>query len=80
MDGSGNAVTFDWFFFTVCFQMYFQRKWMDVSGSQDMQMEGSGNTVTEQFLVAICLSSQRTPVQHDTQVDILKKTNFSKTF
>ena len=48
--------------------------------SQDMQMEGSGNAVTEQFLVAICLSSQRTPVQHDTQVDILKETNFSKTF
>ena len=47
---------------------------MDVSGSQDMQMEGSGNAVTEQFLVAICLSSQRTPVQHDdTQVDILRE-------
>ena len=33
-----------------------------------MQMEGSGNTVTEQFPAAICLSSQRTAVQQDTKV------------
>ena len=41
-----------------------ESEWM----SQGMQMEGSGNAVTEQFLAAICLSSQRTPVQQDTQV------------
>ena len=71
MEGSGN---------TVSVTVTVPKKVSGCLRTRRMQMEGSGNAVTEQFLAAICLSSQRTPVQHDTQVDILKETNFSKTF
>ena len=59
MGGSGN---------TVSVTVTVPKKVSGCLRTRRMQMEGSGNAVTEQFLAAICLSSQRTPVQQDTQV------------